>query len=87
MAGTVLPARSEGFLCVISLLSTFLRPFVTSEPRLISAKTAVTPPAAGVAAAGAGGGGGPGGGGGGGGGGAPPAAAEPADLYSLVETP
>lgn len=25
-------ARSSGFLCVISLLSTFLRPFVTSPP-------------------------------------------------------
>lgn len=68
-AGTVLPARRAGFLCVISLLSTFLRCFVTSSPRLRSAKTAETPPAAGAGAAA--GGGGPGGGGGGGGGGAP----------------
>lgn len=86
--GTVEDARNAGFLCVISLLSTLRRPFVTSEPRLSSANTAATPPA--VAAAGAeGGGGGPGGGGGGGGGGAPLAAAEggAAALYSEMDMP
>lgn len=55
----MLPALSAGFLCVISLLSTFLKPFVTSSPRLSSAKTAATPPpGAGAAEAGGGGGGG-----------------------------
>jgi hypothetical protein len=76
---TVELVRREGFLCVISDLSTFLRPEVTDSPLLSSEKTAPKPPAAG---AGAGAdsvlisrtGGGPGGGGGGGGGGAPPAA-------------
>ena len=62
--GTTGDARNAGFLCVISLLSTFRRPFVTSSPRLSSANTAATPPPA-AAGAGdtAGGGGGPGGGG------------------------
>jgi hypothetical protein len=88
VAGTVLPARREGFLCVISLLSTFLRPLVTSEPRLISANTAATPPpAAGAAAGGGGGAGGPGGGGGGGGGTAPVSALETDDLKSLNAIP
>ena len=31
-SGTVELARSEGFLCVISDLSTFRRPAVTAEP-------------------------------------------------------
>jgi len=90
--GTVENPRKAGFLCVISLLSTLRRFFVTSEPRLSSANTAATPPAD---AAGAvdrvGGGGGPGGGGGGGGGGAPPAAAAAAGgaaaLYSEMDMP
>lgn len=77
---TVELVRRDGFLCVISDLSTFLRPEVTDSPLLSSEKTAPKPPAAG---AGAGvdsalmsrtGGGPGGGGGGGGGGGAPPAA-------------
>jgi hypothetical protein len=89
--GTAEDARNAGFLCVISLLSTLRRPFVTSEPRLSSANTAATPPA-GAAAGGVdrtGGGGGPGGGGGGGGGGAPLAAAEggAAALYSEMDMP
>lgn len=75
-AGTTLLALKAGFLWVISLLSTFLRPRVTSEPLLRSANSAAWPPAgaAGAEPAG-GGGGGPGGGGGGGGGGGPPAEA------------
>jgi hypothetical protein len=89
--GTVEDARNAGFLCVISLLSTLRRLFVTSEPRLSSANTAATPPAGAAAGAvdRAGGGGGPGGGGGGGGGGAPPAAAEggAAALYSEMDMP
>lgn len=91
--GTVEDARKAGFLCVISLLSTLRRFFVTSEPRLSSAKTAATPPLLPAAAAGAvgrvGGGGGPGGGGGGGGGGAPPTAvaAGAAALYSEMDMP
>lgn len=89
--GTVEDARNAGFLCVISLLSTLRRLFVTSEPRLSSAKTAATPPAGAAAGAvdRAGGGGGPGGGGGGGGGGAPPTAAEggAAALYSEMDMP
>ena len=85
LEGTVLPALNDGFLCVISLLSTFLRFLVTSAPRLSSAKTADTPPAAGAGAE-TGGGGGPGGGGGGGGG--PPAAgAEDDDWNSLTDLP
>lgn len=68
LAGTTLDARRSGFLCVISDLSTFLRPFVTSSPRLSSAKTAPIPP---VDCTGAGAGTGAGGGGGGGGGGGP----------------
>lgn len=87
--GTAEDARKAGFLCVISLLSTLRRFFVTSEPRLSSANTAAAPP---PAAAGAGervgGGGGPGGGGGGGGGGAPLAAAGgAAALYSDIDMP
>jgi hypothetical protein len=39
-AGTVPDALRSGFLYVISLLSTFLRPFVTSSPLFSSAKTA-----------------------------------------------
>jgi hypothetical protein len=84
--GTVEDARNAGFLCVISLLSTLRRLFVTSEPRLSSANTAATPPAG--AAAGAverTGGGGPGGGGGGGG--APPAEGGAAALYSEMDMP
>jgi len=73
--GTVEDARNAGFLCVISLLSTFRKFFVTSEPRLSSANTAETPPPPAAGAGRVGGGGGPGGGGGGGGGGAPPLAA------------
>lgn len=75
-AGTTLLALNAGFLWVISLLSTFLSPFVTSAPLLRSANSAAWPPAgaAGADPAG-GGGGGPGGGGGGGGGGGPPAGA------------
>lgn len=85
--GTVEDARNAGFLCVISLLSTLRRLFVTSEPRLSSANTAATPPAGAVDRAG--GGGGPGGGGGGGGGGAPPATAGgvAAALYSEMDMP
>ena len=70
----MLPARNAGFLCVISLLSTLRRPFVTSSPRLSSAKTAAAP-AAGAAEVAAGAGGATGGGGGGGGGGGAPLAA------------
>ena len=87
--GTTGDARNAGFLCVISLLSTLRRPFVTSSPRLSSANTAATPPPA-AAGAGdtAGGGDGPGGGGGGGGGGAPLAAADgSAALYSEIGMP
>ena len=82
----MLLALNSGFLCVISLLSTFLRPFVTSAPRLSSAKTADTPPAAGAGGGTvAGGGGGPGGGGGGG---APAAGAEVLEAwYSLTDLP
>jgi hypothetical protein len=75
-SGTVDPARSDGFLCVISDLSTFRRPAVTASPLLSSEKTAPMPPAAAGSAAFCTlilrTGGGPGGGGGGGGG--PPAA-------------
>ncbi len=87
--GTVEDARKAGFLCVISLLSTLRRFFVTSEPRLSSANTAATPPAEFAAGAVEGGGGGPGGGGGGGGGGgAPPAGVGGvAALYSEMDMP
>ena len=64
--GTVLLARSAGFLCVISLLSTLRRPLVISEPLFRSANTAPMPPAG--AAEDAGGGGGAAGAAGGGGG-------------------
>lgn len=60
----MLPARSEGFLWVISLLSTLRNPFVTSSPRFRSANTAATLvvlDAADVAGAAGGGGGGGGG--------------------------
>ena len=91
VAGTVPLARRAGFLCVISLLSTLRRPFVTSSPRLSCSKTAEMPPpdAAGAAAAGGGGGGGGPGGGGGGGGGGPPAAGAGLDeaLNSSTATP
>lgn len=64
VAGTVLDARSSGFLCVISDLSTLRKPFVTSTPLFRSAKTAPNPPPAeevdddAVIAGGGGGGGG-----------------------------
>lgn len=64
--GTATFPRSAGFLCVISEGWTFFSPLVTSEPLLISAKTAAGPTGAGGATRG----GGPGGAGGGGGGGA-----------------
>ncbi len=62
---TTLLARREGFLWVISDLSTFLNPFVTASPRFNSANTAAAPPAEGAeeGATMAGGGGGGGGGG------------------------
>jgi len=87
--GTVEDALKAGFLCVISLLSTFRRFFVTSAPRLSSANTAATPPPAAGAGGRVGGGGGGGGGtGGGGGGGAPLAAvAETEALYSEIDMP
>jgi hypothetical protein len=86
--GTAEDARKAGFLCVISLLSTLRRLFVTSSPRLSSANTAATPPPA-AAGAGvrAGGGGGPGGGGGGGGGASLAAADDSAALYSEIGMP
>lgn len=68
-SGTVDPARREGFLCVISDLSTRRKLFVTASPLLSSENTAPNPVGVGVAAlAGAirlaaGGGGGGGGGG------------------------
>lgn len=68
---TVLPARSDGFLCVISDLSTFRSPLVTSEPLFNSKNTASNPPEdiTGVdLVLTSSTGGGPGGGGGGGGG-------------------
>lgn len=75
VSDTIDPARREGFLCVISDLSTFRRPFVTASPWFRAEKTAPNPPgvATGVesifkSTTGAG----PGGGGGGGGGGAEP---------------
>ena len=74
-AGTVLPARNAGFLCVISLLSTLRKPLVTSEPLFKSANTAPMPPAGADVEAGGGGGAAGAGGGGGGGGGAPPGGA------------
>jgi hypothetical protein len=86
--GTAEEARKAGFLCVISLLSTLRRFFVTSEPRLSSANTAATPPLPAAGAGERGGGGGAGGGGGGGGGGALPAAAGgAAALYSEIDIP
>jgi hypothetical protein len=68
--GTTDVVRKEGFLCVISLLSTFRNDDVTEVPRLRSAKTAlISPPFAFsslgfirlAALGGGGGGGGPGG--------------------------
>lgn len=73
---TVDPARRDGFLCVISDLSTFRSPFVTDSPLLSSEKTAPRPegvcdaPASAASVLTSRTGGGPGGGGGGG---APPA--------------
>lgn len=78
--GTTAPALKAGFLCVISLLSTFRSPFVTSSPRFRAANTAAAPPlllavdAAGV-------------GGAGGGGGAVAAAAAAPDLYASTVIP
>lgn len=71
--GTVAPARSAGFLCVISSGLTLRSPLVTASPLFNSENTASKPPAflvgAGFGASSnlKGGGGGPGGGGGGGG--------------------
>lgn len=89
--GTTPAVRNSGFLCVISLLSTWRRPLVTLSPWLSCAKTDdMSPPlppppvvvVEGAAGAGGGGGGGApgagGGGGGGGGGGAPPSLGEEA---------
>lgn len=89
LAGTTLEALNAGFLCVISLLSTLRRPFVTSSPLLSSANTAFIPPPAGAGAPAGGGGGATGGGGGGGGGGAPGGARLPADelRYSVTDAP
>lgn len=86
VAGTVPLARRAGFLCVISLLSTLRKPFVTSSPRLSCSNTAEIPPAAGAGAPAGGGGGATGGGGGGGGGGAPPAV-DDLDWNSDTERP
>lgn len=61
LPGTVEAARKAGFLCVISLFSTFRSPFVTSAPRLSSANTAATPSSEAGACTGAGGGRGEGG--------------------------
>jgi hypothetical protein len=66
LSGTALPALKDGFLCVISLLSTLRKPCVTASPLFNSAKTAADPPAGVFPLAGAvtcGGGGGGGGGG------------------------
>jgi hypothetical protein len=68
---TVEETRREGFLCVISDLSTLRKPLVTASPLFNSEKTAPRPPGAAVGAASdltSSFGGGPGGGGGGGGG-------------------
>jgi hypothetical protein len=80
LSGTALPALKDGFLCVISLLSTLRKPCVTASPLFNSAKTAAAPlagafPLAGAAACG----------GGGGGGGGPPAA--DVGLYWAMGTP
>jgi hypothetical protein len=80
LSGTTLPALKDGFLCVISLLSTLRKPCVTASPLFSSAKTAAAPPAGAFPLADA-----TGGGGGGGGGGGPPAAG--VDLYCATETP
>jgi hypothetical protein len=75
-------------LCVISLLSTFRKLFVTSSPRLRSAKTAATPPFEDVGGvAGGGGGAGAGGAAGGGGGGVPPGTGAEGALYSVAGIP
>lgn len=63
--GTGAVARNDGFLCVISLGSTFFNPFVTASPLFSSSNTAPMS-AAGALTLGVGGipgGGGPGGGG------------------------
>jgi hypothetical protein len=77
-AGTTEDPRKEGFLWVISDLSTCRRPAVTAVPLLRSAITAAAPEAGatGCAATPAGGGGG-----GGGGGGPPAEAAGPGPEY------
>lgn len=65
-SGTVLPARNDGFLCVICEGSTLRSPEVTAPPLFKSARRAAAgdgPDAAGVGASVAGGGGGGGGGG------------------------
>ena len=85
VAGTVFPARNEGFLWVISLLSTLRNPFVTSSPRFRSANTAATPAALGAADPGDAAW--TGGGGGGGGGGGPAAMASCVLLNSWMLTP
>lgn len=77
------PALSSGFLCVISLLSTFLSPLVTPSPLLRAANTPPISPAAAVtgareAAAGAGGGGG---------GGAGATGGAELDRYVVASTP
>lgn len=50
-AGTTLEFLSSGFLCVISLLSTFLRPLVTFSPPPSSAKRPLGGPVGGAAEA------------------------------------
>ena len=72
-AGTGASERSDGFLCVISLLSTCRSPLVTVSPLLRSAKTALISALGFEADAAAGAADAPPAGGGGGGAGAPPA--------------
>lgn len=80
-APTTLLALNSGFLCVISLLSTFFSPFVTASPLFKDAKTLPISPA-GAAAFGAGANvDEEGAGGGGGGGGAPAEVAVEGNLY------
>ena len=77
LSETALPVRREGFLCVISLRSTFRRPEVTDSPLLSCSKTAPMSPEAALFGLTPGGDGKEsrlGSGGGGGGGGGPPAA-------------
>lgn len=77
LSGTALPALNDGFLCVISLLSTLRKPCVTASPLFSSAKTAAAPPAGAFPLTNAGGGGG-------GGGGGPPTTG---GVYWVKETP